>query len=204
MLIVLAGLIIGLTLGLLGAGGAILTVPVMVFVVGMPDKEAIASALFIVGTISALLSVKNVITGVISWRYVLWFGLPGVFGAYVGALAGSEVSAAIQMALFSALMLVAGMRMLLGISGTEGPAIETGMLRLVVVGSITGVLTGFVGVGGGFIIVPALVLLAGVTMSQAVVTSLVIITLNAYTGFFAYMNAFTKNDSVLNWEVIAW
>src|SRR5689334_14661049 len=101
----LGALAIGLTLGLLGAGGSILTVPVLVYLVGEPPKAAVAASLAIVGTIAAIGAIPYARKGLVSWHTVLLFSLPGMMGSYVGALAGKHVSGEIQLTAFEALML---------------------------------------------------------------------------------------------------
>jgi uncharacterized membrane protein YfcA len=108
----LGALGIGLTLGLLGAGGSILTVPVLVYLVGEPPKAAVAESLAIVGAIAAVGAVPYARKGLVSWHTVLLFSLPGMMGSYVGAVAGKYVSGDVQLTAFSGLMLVAALLMM--------------------------------------------------------------------------------------------
>jgi uncharacterized membrane protein YfcA len=193
----LGALGIGLTLGLLGAGGSILTVPVLVYVVGEAPKAAVAESLAIVGTIAAIGAMPYARKGLVAWSTVLLFGVPGMMGSYVGAVAGKYVSGHVQLTAFSALMLLASLLMMRPPHRTPATvaaskpmkrkppaqAFADGML-IGVEGFGIGVLTGFMGVGGGFLIVPALVLLVGLPMHLAIGTSLATIALNSMIGFY--------------------
>jgi uncharacterized protein len=108
----LGALGIGLTLGLLGAGGSILTVPVLAYLVGEPPKAAVAESLAIVGTIAAVGAVPYARKGLVSWPTVLLFSLPGMMGSYVGAVAGKYVAGQVQLTAFSVLMLLAAIFMM--------------------------------------------------------------------------------------------
>src|SRR5689334_9276140 len=108
----LGALAIGLTLGLLGAGGSILTVPVLVYLVGEPPKAAVAESLAIVGAIAAVGAVPYARKGLVAWPTVLLFSLPGMMGSYVGAVAGKYVTGHVQLTAFSGLMLLAAALML--------------------------------------------------------------------------------------------
>ena len=178
----LAGaLAIGLSLGLLGSGGSILTVPVLHYLLDQPDKVAIGGSLLVVGVIAAAGCVPYAVRRQVDWSNVAWFGLPGMAWAWVGATASRWVPGSVQLAVFAAVMLVAAWRML-----AAAPAAAPARTRRVAVvggGAVVGLLSGLVGVGGGFLIVPALVLLAGVPMAGAVGTSLAVIALNSAAGF---------------------
>ena len=184
----LGALTIGLILGLLGAGGSIVTVPVLLYVVDQPDKIAIAGSLAIVGGIAFVGGVIAAINKRVHARSVVLFGVPGIAATYGGAWLASFVSGATQLVVFAVVMVLAAMFMLRR-RAVETPASTGHMnsaLSLGAQGSAVGVLTGFVGVGGGFLIVPALVLLARLPMPVAVGTSLCIIALNSFAGFWKY------------------
>jgi len=205
MWIVLAGaLVIGLTLGLLGSGGSIMTVPILVYLVGQPEKIAIASSLAIVGSISLIASLPFAHRGEVLWRQVLWFGLAGMGGSFVGAHLASYLPGALQLSLFACVMLVAAMRMARStpviVVARESPRARRLMLRD---GVAVGLLTGVVGIGGGFLIVPALVLLGGLLMRQAIGTSLVLISLNAFSGFVTHASTLTQLGLSLDGSVIS-
>ncbi len=190
-------LIIGFTLGLLGSGGSILTVPVLVYLLGMEEKAAIASSLAIVGLISFFGSVPYMRQKMTDWRMVFYFGFPGVVGTYLGAWGSVLVSGAVQLAVFAAVMLAAAIMMIKPATdrvSSDGDGISPHRFLIVLEGLGVGALTGFVGVGGGFLIVPALVLLGGVSMHRAIATSLVIISMKSLAGFFKYLDVLQSTD----------
>jgi uncharacterized membrane protein YfcA len=201
LLALLGALAIGLSLGLLGSGGSILTVPVLHYLVGQPDKLAIGGSLLVVGLIAAAGCVPYALRRQVDWRNVAWFGLPGMGGAWVGATLAHWVPGPVQLGLFSAVMLLAAWRMLRGGSVSQ-PGHEAPRLAVVGGGVGVGLLSGLVGVGGGFLIVPALVLLAGVTMTSAVGTSLAVITLNSFSGFAKYLGVFQHEGLALDWRIL--
>ncbi|WP_040502621.1 sulfite exporter TauE/SafE family protein [Idiomarina xiamenensis] len=197
-----AALLIGLSLGLFGSGGSILTLPLLLYGLQLPAKIAIAASLFIVGNI-ALLSVMGYLSNAeqrrqIQGRHVLWFGLPGMLGTYLGAWLGGLVDSVWQLTLFSLLMLLASYRMWQSPTQQLQPH-QAPIGVLLLVGCGVGVATGFVGVGGGFLIVPALVLLAGLTLPAAIATSLVIIVLQSYSGFVRYWWDLHQQQQSLPW-----
>ena len=161
MLALLGALVIGLSLGLFGSGGSILTVPVLLYLLHMPPQLAIASSLLIVAGISLFGSVRNGLQRLISWRHVMWFGIPGMAGTYGGAWLGTLVDTRWQLLVFSLLMLAAALMMWRSKSTETMQAKAFKPAKIVLDGLVVGVITGFVGVGGGFLIVPALVLLGG-------------------------------------------
>ena len=193
---------IGVSLGLLGSGGSILTVPVLVYLVGQDEKVAIAGSLFIVGSIALAGSLQFIRAGFINWRSVATFGLPGMAGTYLGAVIAAHVSGLMQLALFAVVMLLASYLMLRPIKLTEGEHPPRALWKIAGDGLVVGVITGLVGVGGGFLIVPALVLLGGLSMHHAVATSLVIIALKSYSGFYKYLDVLSEQDLSLDWPVL--
>jgi len=201
-LAVIGALAIGLSLGLLGSGGSILTVPVLHYLVGQPEKLAIGGSLMVVGLIAAAACIPYAVGRQVDWRSVAWFGVPGMAGAWLGASLAHWVPGPVQLALFAAVMLISAWRMLSG--GLAGATREEPRRLAVLAGGTgVGVLSGLVGVGGGFLIVPALVLLAGVPMVDAVGTSLAIIALNAFTGFAKYLGVLEHEGLALDWPVLA-
>jgi uncharacterized membrane protein YfcA len=194
---------IGVSLGLLGSGGSILTVPVLVYLLGQDEKVAIAGSLAIVGTIALAGSLQYLRSKLIDYRAVLLFGGPGMIGTYLGAWLAKFIPGVAQLALFALVMLLASWFML------RPPKLNGGETRepreawkIGVDGLAVGVLTGLVGVGGGFLIVPALVLLGGLSMHKAVATSLVIIALKSYTGFFKYLDVLEHQNLELDWKAV--
>ena len=201
LLTLLGALAIGLSLGLLGSGGSILTVPVLHYLVGQPEKLAIGGSLLVVGLIAVAAAVPYAFSRQVDWRNVAWFGLPGMAGAWLGATLARWVPGPVQLALFALVMLVAAWRMLRG-GVMQRPDHEPRRLAVVAGGIGVGALSGLVGVGGGFLIVPALVLLAGVPMASAVGTSLAVIALNSFTGFLKYLGVLQQQSLELDWRVL--
>jgi hypothetical protein len=201
LLALLGALAIGLSLGLLGSGGSILTVPVLHYLVGQPEKLAIGGSLFVVGLIAASAAIPYALHRQVDWRNVAWFGLPGMAGAWLGATLAHWVPGTVQLALFAVVMLISAWRMLRG--GVSARTDDKPHRTAVVAGGFgVGALSGLVGVGGGFLIVPALVLLAGVPMASAVGTSLAVIALNAFTGFAKYLGVLERQSLELDWPVL--
>ncbi len=221
-------LAIGLALGLLGSGGSILTVPVLIYLIGQDEKTAIAGSLFIVGAIAAVGGAQFAARQSVSWRSVMLFGLPGMVGTYVGAWLGGQVSGLVQLAVFAIVMLLAAGLMFrppvfdrTHSGRTQSGRTQSGRTqpgrtplgrtqpdqartawKVALDGLAVGILTGFVGVGGGFLIVPALVLLGGLSMHLAIGTSLVIIALKSFTGFFKYVEILDQLGLALDWQVL--
>ena len=177
--------LIGLSLGLLGGGGSILTVPVFVYVLGFAAKPAIAMTLPVVGTASLVGAASHWRAGNVRLRAALLFGLAAMAGAYLGARLAIHVAGAVQLATLGVVMVAAAVSMLAG-RRDDGATVRRPLPVLLAAGVGVGMLTGFVGIGGGFLIVPALVLLGGLPMKQAVGTSLVVIAMNSAAGFAGY------------------
>lgn len=184
--------LIGLSLGLMGGGGSILTVPIFVYVLGFDPKLAIAMSLPVVGGTSLVGTATHWKAGNVDLRMAGLFGLIAMMGAYLGARLAVFLSGALQLALLAVVMLAAATSMLRSAhraapeAAAERPRTMTpGLLVPVSLG--VGLLTGLVGIGGGFLVVPALVLLARVPMKQAVGTSLLVIAMNSVAGFAGYL-----------------
>jgi uncharacterized membrane protein YfcA len=183
--------VIGLALGLLGGGGSILTVPVLVYVLGVAAKPAIAMSLPVVGLASLVGAAAHWRLGNVRLATAALFGILAMGGAFAGAKLSVFLSGAAQLVLLAVVMLAAAVGMLWTRrdhgreTSKETPPARWSLLAPVAVA--VGVLTGLVGVGGGFLIVPALVLLARVPMRQAVGTSLLVIALNSAAGFGGYI-----------------
>ena len=207
------GLLVGLSLGLLGGGGSILTVPILAYVLGFPPKEAIAMSLAIVGATALFGAASHWRVGNVRIATALLFGLVAMAGTYLGARLSVFFAGTTQLVLFAVVMLAASWFMFRGPparsasrprrggpaspdrdseestrSGAEGAGWSARRVGLLVAEGLgVGVLTGLVGVGGGFLIVPALVLLAGLPMKEAVGTSLLVIALKSAAGFYGYL-----------------
>lgn len=199
----LGAVLIGLSLGLMGSGGSILTVPVLTYLVGQHEKVAIAGSLGIVGAISLVAALPYARRRLVDFRSVLFFGLPGMAGAYLGAFLSQFVPGTAQLVVFALLMLVAGFMMLRPLAPAgAAPAAPRALHKIVLDGLVVGTVTGFVGVGGGFLIVPALVLLGGLPMHRAVGTSLLIISLKSMTGFWKYLDVLAGLELHLDWNIL--
>jgi len=200
----IGALFIGVTLGLLGSGGSILTVPVLTYLVGQETKVAIAGSLMIVGIISLFSAIPYARQKLVKWRTVILFGVPGMIGAVVGAWLAHFVSDALQMLVFSVLLLASSYLMFkpMKLDEADKEHAERGMGKIAIDGFIVGAITGLVGVGGGFLIIPALVLLSGLSMRLAVGTSLVIIAINSFSGFIGYLGVLEALNLSVDWQII--
>lgn len=205
------GLVIGLILGGLGGGGAILTVPALVYLLGQTPQNATTSSLIIVGVTAVVGAAGHARAGNVRWRTGLTFGVTGIAAAVAGSVANRHVPPHVLLLGFAGLMVVTAVGMLvqprrgrqprpsaprrpLGAGGSpttvdlapSAEATRTGTtLKIVLAGLAVGFLTGFLGVGGGFVIVPALVLVLELPMPAAVGTSLVIIAINSLAALLA-------------------
>lgn len=178
------GFAIGLVLGLLGGGGSILTVPALVYVAGQAPQVAVTASLIIVGANSAAGAMLNWRT--LNWQVALIFGGAGMGMAYIFAGFSKHLSPTLLLVLFALLMLVVGGLMLR--RGQTQTRHEPRHWSVVLgAGATVGALTGLLGVGGGFLIVPALVMLVGMPMSQAVATSLMVISMNSAAGLLGHV-----------------
>lgn len=179
---------IGLSLGLLGSGGSIVTLPVLVYVAGVPVSSAVGMSLAIVGGASVAGAWWKHRQGLVHWRAAALFGGAGMAGSLVGAQFTRMVSPGALMLIFAALMAVVAWRMLArrGDNSIE-PLPDCRPVRCGLVGLVVGVFTGFVGVGGGFLLVPAMILFARLPMTSAVGTSLAVIAANSFAGWLGHL-----------------
>jgi uncharacterized protein len=198
MLLALAlSLLIGLSLGLLGGGGSILTVPILVYGLGLEAKQAIATSLLVVAVTSSAALVGHARRGLVDFRTGLLFGGAGMVGAFLGGRLASFVPGGVLLLGFAGMMLATAIAMLRSRgdaairSVSPGAPAKLPVARVVWHGSVVGVVTGLVGAGGGFLIVPALVLLGGMPMRVAVATSLLVIALKSFAGFAGYVGHVT-------------
>lgn len=200
MLAWLGAVLIGLSLGLLGSGGSIITVPVLVYLAGEPGKIAIAESLGIVSVIAGVGALNHVRHRHVDWRSVWLAGLPAMLGSYAGAWISQFISAKIQLILFAIVMLIAGWRMYKNALRTDWRPSYCRPGCLLALGLGVGILSGIVGVGGGFLIVPALILLGGLNISLAVGSSLMIICLGSAVGFFKQLHLLYAAGAQLDWR----
>ncbi len=200
-LAVVLSLLVGLTLGLLGGGGSILTVPVLVYALGIEPKLAVVMSLPIVGGAAFIGAVQHWRLGHVELRSALPFGLVAMLGAFAGAQLAHQVSGTTQMIILAAVMVLAAGSMLRSAraDNSSQPLARRSRSALLAVGAATGILTGLVGVGGGFLMVPALVLLGGLPMSHAIGTSLLVIAMNTATGYVGH-----HGTVVVPWNLVAW
>jgi uncharacterized membrane protein YfcA len=180
-------LAIGVILGMLGGGGAILTLPMLVYAVGVEPKAAIATSLFVVGATSMAGSTVHARAGTVRWKVGTIFGLAAMIGAYAGGRVAHLVPGGVLLVLFGALMVVTATAMLKGRSAgaREPEALRVG--RALALGATVGFVSGLVGAGGGFLIVPALTLFGGLAIREAIGTSLLVIALQSFAGFAGHI-----------------
>ena len=179
---------IGLSLGLLGGGGSLLTVPALVYLVGQTPQAAMTTSLAIVGANSLMGALMHRAQGTLDWKVALIFGGAGMLASYFAVGFSSQWSPEVLLIAFALLMLIIGsMLFFRKNSETETPFSTKPLWLVLASGTGVGLLTGVFGVGGGFLIVPALVMLVGLPIQMAVGTSLVVIAMNSVAGFLGHM-----------------
>lgn len=214
--IVLA-VLVGVSLGLIGSGGSILTVPILVYIMGVEPVIATAYSLFIVGSTALVGGVQNAIQKKVDFKTVFIFGIPSIAAVFLTRLwlvplipkeivtIGSFVitKPIALMVLFAIVMIAASISMIMpskkSIESDENTEMSYNYPMILLEGSLVGVLTGLVGAGGGFLIIPALVLLAKMPMKLAVGTSLLIIAAKSLIGFVGDM----QGDEVIDWALLS-
>jgi uncharacterized protein len=211
--IIFAGVFTGLLLGIFGSGGSIVTLPALLYLLQVAPKSAIAMSLGIVAITASITAIQHGLRGHVNLKITAIFGLFGIIGTYAGARLGIITPVVIQLGIFAVIMYIAAWKMLKPSSPppqhkSVGAAHVDAADRIAdngerqyghiaLHGIVVGILTGVVGVGGGFLIVPALVLLSGLSMKQAVGTSLSIVALKSFAGFAGYAGAVEINYSLL-------
>ena len=204
----LLALLVGFVLGLLGGGGSVLTVPILIYVLHVPVKPAIAASLCVVGIVAFIGFLAHARQRTVATRVALVFGPFAVVAAYIGARLSKFLAPRVQLVLFALIGLAGSVMMLRGARKMAGKSDNTeyhfntdtrtvGLLALE--GILVGLLTGLIGVGGGFLIVPALVFVARLPMRLAIGTSLLVITMNAMSGFAGYLG-----HVAIDWALIGW
>ncbi len=209
-------LLMGMTLGLIGGGGSILTVPILVYLFSVDTVLATAYSLFIVGFTSLIGSFSHISQGNVHWKTAIVFGIPSIISVYITRsylvplvpqhimnIGTFELTKPLAILIFFAiLMILASYTMIKGTNNTlkeeKVSEISYNYPMILLEGIVVGAITGFVGAGGGFLIIPALVLLAKLQMKQAVGTSLVIIALKSLIGFLGDL----KNSESIDWSFL--
>lgn len=211
--IVIGAIFVGVILGLLGSGGSTIMVPILVYLVGHDAKISIAESMAIVGMISAVGAVPFARSKQVDWRSVVLFGLPAMLGTFIGAWLGGLATNTVQLTVFGiVLLLAAGFMIKKAFGKSAAVQVDEDFERprltplhgamIVLEGTVVGALTGFVGVGGGFLIVPALLILGKLPMRTAIGTSLVIIVMKSAVGFFKYQHYLTEHGLSVDWPTI--
>lgn len=200
--VIIAGLVTGVLLGVFGSGGSIITMPALLYLLDVEPKSAIAMSLGIVAVTATITALDNWRRGNVNLKVTAIFGVFGIAGTYAGALLGVVTPVMVQLLLFAVVMYAAAWKMLkskplqhrsVGADAVEecesGDCESPRHGHIALHGIGVGILTGVVGVGGGFLIVPALVLLSRLSMKRAVGTSLSIVALKSFAGFAGYAGA---------------
>ncbi len=186
-------LAMGVILGLLGGGGSILSVPILVYALGLGAKPAIATSLLVVGTTSLVGVVQHARRGNVRWREGILFGLFAMVGAFGGGRVAAFLPGWVLLSSFAGMMIVTAVAMLRDPEGvcttgtTEAPRGHAAW-KIAVEGLLVGGFTGLVGAGGGFLVVPALVLFGGIPIHAAIGTSLLIIAMKSFAGLAGYLD----------------
>lgn len=188
------GALIGILLGLLGGGGSILAVPALIYGAGLPLAAAVPTSLLVVGISSATALLPRLRAGLVQWRIAAVVAGTGAAAAFAGAAVNRQLDPRLVLIGFAALMVLAAWRMMNGTDDCGGDCALPGgginwrgcLPKSIAAGLSVGFLTGLFGVGGGFLIIPALVLMLGLNMPSAVATSLVVIVVNSAAGFAAH------------------
>lgn len=206
---------VGVSLGLIGSGGSILTVPILVYVMSVEPVLATAYSLFVVGTTSLVGGIQNLIKKQVDFKTVLIFGIPSIISVYLTraflmpliphdlfSIAGLEITKPIAlMVLFAIVMIFASLSMIRpchDCNDTDTGEIKYNYPLILLEGSAVGLLTGLIGAGGGFLIIPALVLLAKMPMKLAVGTSLFIIAAKSLIGFLGDV----QGNQTIDWTLL--
>ena len=196
LIIGLLAILIGVSLGLLGGGGSVLAVPILVYAAELPAKEAIATSLLVVGTTSAFALIPHARNKNVVWRTGLIFSVTAMVGAYLGGLAADWFSGTVLLLLFAGMMVITALAMFRGKKEIQATGKTAPFYVVILEGLVVGGATGLVGAGGGFLVVPALVLFGGMDMHKAVGTSLMVIALKSFAAFAGHASHVT-----INWDL---
>lgn len=191
---------IGIALGLLGGGGSILTVPILRYVMDIEAHAAIAGSLFVVAVTSAFALVGHARAGRVRWRTGLLFGAAGMVGAYEAGKVAHYIPAPVLLLAFALMMVATAVAMLRGrkpVAATVGRDLP--VAKVLLEGLVVGAVTGLVGAGGGFLVVPALAVLGGLPMPVAIGTSLLVIAMKSSAGLYGYMAT-----TAIPWTPVLW
>jgi uncharacterized membrane protein YfcA len=201
-------LLVGFVLGLLGGGGSVLTVPILIYALHVPVKTAIATSLCVVGLVAFIGFLSHWRQKTVAVRVAFAFGPAAVVAAYVGAKIAKHIPPTAQLILFAVVGLAGSVLMLRGTFKKSTAAVSDQyefnadsrtLTLLALQGLGVGLLTGLIGVGGGFLIVPALVIVAKLPMRLAIGTSLLVITMNALSGFAGNIGTVP-----IDWLLVGW
>lgn len=199
VLAIVSGGVVGFTLGLIGGGGSILAVPLLLYVVGIHDAHVVIGTTAFAVSVNAYLNlIPHWRAGNVNWRAAIFFAIPGVIGAYIGSDLGKMVNGKTILFLFAILMLIIAVIMLKPRrdNGNSGTIVR--LPKILPTGLLTGMVSGFFGIGGGFLIVPGLVFSTGMGMTEAIGTSLFSV------GTFGLTTAISYSISgLVNWLVVA-
>lgn len=202
---------VGVSLGLIGSGGSILTIPILVYAMGVQPELATTYSLFIVGVVAFVGVLRGASTNVFNWKMGLFFGIPSIIAIfltrkfllptipqvlfYAGDIAVTKNL--FIMLLFSMLMLAASFSMILKGKLKDESIRNNNNIKIILVGGLVGTLTGIVGVGGGFLIIPSLLFFGKISIKEAIATSLSIVMINSLIGF-----ASSDNLESIDWQML--
>lgn len=204
-------ILIGVSLGLIGSGGSILTIPILVYLMHINPSEATTYSLFVVGISASVGCFKGAKDKLLDYTMAIYFGLPSIIAIFImrkfllpliptvlGKIYSVDFTKELLvMLVFAALMIWVSLSMIFKNPIKEENQHPIHFVKIVFQGIFVGLLTGFVGVGGGFLIIPALVFSVKLPMNKAIATSLVIIAANALVGFLGSLNT-----HVINWSLL--
>lgn len=199
---VLLSVVAGLLMGFLGGGGSLLLLPILVYAAGLTEQNAVEVSLLVVALTSIVALVQHARRRSVRWKTGLLFGLVGAASAYLGGLFSPLFPSWLLMLLFSLLVVAAGISMLKEKAPSSTPK-EASLGRVVLLAALLGLVTGLLGAGGGFLIVPVLIRYSAIPIHQAIGTSLFIITLNATAGFVSHFDAASFDYAVALYTALA-